>query len=236
MTVKFLEKPQTKDPEQTINAIKAATKDWEKVANIKFIWKERTDNAIIRIAFRPGGGESSRVSERSNRSRIATQGYNSLVGTTHLAPDVKDAQDEKTMNLDFRFFDRNNNPIPDDSSEIYGTTLHEFGHAIGCVHEQINPDTVGKLVWKPDAVYTWFSKPENQNPTWSKAKVDNNFNKFEPMPNDSVLHTKWDGTSIMQYFILKEWTSNLTADIPEPTKLSDYDKKFIGDMYPFPPK
>jgi hypothetical protein len=58
LTVKFLEKPKTKDPEKTINAIKAATKDWEKVANIKFIWKEPTENAIIRIAFKAGGGES----------------------------------------------------------------------------------------------------------------------------------------------------------------------------------
>lgn len=164
------------------------------------------------------------------------EGYNSLVGTTHMAPDVKNKQTQKTMNLDFRHFDDDGNLIADDDAEIYGTTLHEFGHAIGCVHEQINPDTVGKLIWKPDAVYEWFSNKKNQNPTWDKAKVDLNFNNFEPMPRDSVLFTKWDGTSIMQYFIRKEWTSNLTEHIPEPTKLSDFDKSFIGQMYPFPAK
>jgi hypothetical protein len=140
------------------------------------------------------------------------------------------------MNLDFRYKDANGNLIADDDEDIYSTTLHEFGHAIGCVHEQVNPATVGKLIWNPPAVYTWFSKEENQNPTWDKAKVDRNFNGFEPLSKDAVLFTNWDGTSIMQYFILKEWTSNLKEDIPEPKKLSAYDKKFIGEMYPFPSK
>lgn len=151
-------------------------------------------------------------------------------------PDIKDKQNQNTMNLDFRYFDRDGKPTADDDDDVRSTTLHEFGHAIGCVHEQINPDTAGKLIWKPQAVYDWFSKKENQNPTWDKAKVDLNFNSFEPMSKDAVLFTKWDSTSIMQYFILKEWTSNLKEDIPEPKNLSAFDKAFIAQMYPFPPK
>ena len=161
-------------------------------------------------------------------------GHHSLVGTTHLK--VKDKQNRTTMNLDFHYVDDKNNLIEDDDEDIHGTTLHEFGHAIGCVHEQVNPDSAGKLVWIPKEVYDWFANPENQDPPWDKATVDNNFNKFEPMAKDSVLFTKWDGTSIMQYEIKKGWTSNLKADIKEPTKLSKYDKKFIGEMYPFPKK
>jgi hypothetical protein len=47
--------------------------------------------------------------------------------------------------------------------------LHEFGHALGLIHEHQNP--VGGIQWNKPAVYADLGGPPN---FWGKATVDNN--------------------------------------------------------------
>lgn len=73
--------------------------------------------------------------------------------------------------------------------EFSRTVIHEFGHAIGCVHEQSSP--AANIQWNKQAVYEYYWK----NDGWDQAKVDwNVFQKYEP---EATVNTKWDSTSIM---------------------------------------
>src|SRR5204863_6882796 len=53
--------------------------------------------------------------------------------------------------------------------EYERVAVHEFGHALGCVHEHQSPKA--RLKWNKAAVYQQFSGPPNY---WSKADIDFN--------------------------------------------------------------
>ncbi|KAK3723898.1 hypothetical protein LTR37_001382 [Vermiconidia calcicola] len=111
-----------------------------------------------------------------------------------------------------------------DESDFERTTVHEFGHAIGAVHEQFSPDL--PITWNRDAVHAAFSD-------WSKADVDRNSNYFEPVDPMNFVHTKWDPNSIMHYAIKKEWNME-GIEVMRSTTMSDLDKQFIAATYPKP--
>jgi hypothetical protein len=184
------------------------------------------------VAFKENGGKYLLPSEKlSLLTAVLLVGYNSLVGTDHLKPRYINNPTQHTMNLDFGWY-KDNQYLPDDEKEIRQITLHEFGHALGCVHEHVSSNTAGEIQWNKDAVYTWFADAKNQNPPWSKKKVDHNYNSFEPMAKDAVLATsKWDRKSIMQYEILKGWAKNLPDGVPATEVLSKYDISFIKETY-----
>lgn len=114
-----------------------------------------------------------------------------------------------------------------DSTEYERVVVHEFGHALGCIHEHQSPSE--KLRWNKAAVYKAFSGPPNY---WSKADIDGNvLDKYSP---NGVSFTSFDVKSIMLY----QFDGSLFTDgkgTPENTKLSGMDKDMIGQMYPKAP-
>lgn len=107
---------------------------------------------------------------------------------------------------------------------IRGVILHEFGHALGAVHEHENP--FAQIPWNKEAVYKSLGGPPNN---WDKQKVDGNM--FTKYGLDKVKATKFDIQSIMLYHYPAEWTTN-GKGTPYNTDLSEKDKSYIRFTYP----
>jgi hypothetical protein len=73
------------------------------------------------------------------------------------------------------------------------TTLHEFCHALGMVHEHQNPFGV-KINWAVDRVLSWAKKTQGWD---EKTTKENIINKYSV---DQINGSNFDGKSIMLYF------------------------------------
>ena len=109
-------------------------------------------------------------------------------------------------------------------SEARQVILHEFGHALGLIHEHQNPNQA--IDWNKPAVIADLSGPPNN---WDQETIQHNM--FDVYPPNEVAATKLDSTSIMMYRIPKAWTNDGTSSEFN-DKLSETDKKFIRKQYP----
>jgi hypothetical protein len=105
--------------------------------------------------------------------------------------------------------------------------LHEFGHALGAIHEHQNP-AVG-IPWDREAVYAHYAGPPN---LWDKDTVDVNI--FQKYSADRTQHTEFDPHSIMLYPVPNELTVG-EFEVGWNSSLSDLDREFIGVLYPAEP-
>lgn len=102
---------------------------------------------------------------------------------------------------------------------------HEFGHAIGLLHEHQNP--TAPIKWNEPAVIRDLSGSPNY---WSEDMI--RYNVLNPYPLPNVITTAIDKKSIMMYPIPSTWTLD-GFTTPGGLVISDVDKKFIGERYPF---
>jgi hypothetical protein len=111
------------------------------------------------------------------------------------------------------------------SQEEYNrVVLHEFGHALGYVHEHQNPN--GNIPWNVEKVYQYYMGPPNN---WDKGEVDENI--FRKYTFDEVNATAFDPKSIMLYAIPPELTTN-GFSTSENSELSETDKRNVASLYP----
>ncbi len=107
-----------------------------------------------------------------------------------------------------------------------GVVLHEFGHAIGLIHEHQNPQ--GGIKWNKENVRRDLAGPPN---FWDPATIEHNM--FAKYAQDQINGTTLDKKSIMLYAIPKTWT--LDGFQSEPTEvLSATDQTFIGSTGVYP--
>jgi len=177
--------------------VHAKAKMWEQYANVK-------------LGFVTGGDAEIRV------SFSADSGSWSAIGTDALVEQYFPKY-QPTMNFGWL-----KDATADDEYER--VVVHEFGHALGCIHEHQSPSE--HLKWNKAAVYQIFSGPPNY---WSKADIDHNI--LQKYSKKGMLYTPFDLKSIMLYqFDASLFTSG--PGTPINRHLSDTDKAMIAQMYP----
>ncbi len=153
-------------------------------------------NAEIRISFRQLGSWS-------------------FIGTDALGV----AANEPTMNFGWL-----TPATPND--EVQRVVLHEFGHALGLIHEHQNP--AATIPWNRAAVYDYYAGPPNY---WTRAQVEANL--FQTYDAESTQHSAFDVQSIMLYPIPPEFAQG-GFSVGWNGILSPLDKAYIATWYPFP--
>ena len=180
------------------HGVKTIAKEWEHHANVKFNFIG-SGNADIRIGFKW-------KNDTGSWSYIGTDCFNI-------------PQNEPTMNfgwLDTTFSDK------DDYNRV---VLHEFGHALGAIHEHQNPSV--NIPWDTQKVYNYYMGPPNN---WTKEQVDNNI--FEKYSTTKTQYSQFDKESIMLYSIPNSLTIG-DYEVKLNSILSDMDKNYIQTIYPF---
>ena len=151
----------------------------------------------IRIAFVPGGSWS-------------------YIGTDALTIPAN----QSTMNYGWL------DPTTADD-EYSRVVLHEFGHALGCIHEHQHPQA--GIPWDKPAVYRYYMGPPNN---WTKEDVDHNI--FDLVPASQTQFSAFDPTSIMCYAVPNSLTIG-DYEIGWNRVLSPTDRQFASVMYPKAP-
>lgn len=179
--------------------VRSLAKEWEKHANIKlkFVAKGPTE---VRISFYADDGSWSAV----GRDALNTSYF-----PLH----------QPTMNLGW---------VRDDSDPVEdrAVILHEFGHALGCIHEHQAPTFDRK--WNEAAVMKFFKGPPNY---WDEDDIrENVLSKYSPK---GIKATRFDPKSIMLYSFDAELFSDGRGPTNENSQLSSTDRTMIKQMYMF---
>ncbi|MEQ1512818.1 MAG: hypothetical protein ABL934_09085 [Lysobacteraceae bacterium] len=180
------------------NKVRTLAKEWEKHANIKIKFVSSAP-AEIRISFYADDGSWSAVGRDA-------------LNTSYFPPHLP------TMNFGW---------VRDDSDpeEDRAVILHEFGHALGCVHEHQSPTFDRK--WNKAAVLQYFQGPPN---FWDKGDIEHNvLKKYSPF---GIKATAFDPKSIMLYAFDAELFADGKGPTNENTQLSTTDRTMIKKMYP----
>ena len=160
--------------------------------------------ARLRFEFRAAPPALVRIS-------FQHQGSWSAIGTT--CRQVTD-QTEPTMNFD-KLTKRSS------QTELKRVVLHEFGHALGLVHEHQSPEA--EIHWNRDRVF------EDLSFRWSTDKIEENV--FQAYAKKETNYTALDPRSIMNYPIPSSWTVD-GFSLGLNRELSPIDKAFIHAQYP----
>ena len=205
-----------------------SAKEWEKYANIKFQFVADTvRNTNIRVKLGKGSGHNSAVGTESNfRSQSEqTMNFDTLffADIDYYLAKLQRKGIKPPYNLNQLAAEMKEEPNRWNEKELRRVVTHEFGHAIGLLHEQSFP---GAVNWKrTDSVYNYYLQTQG----WDRAKVD--FNVFEVADQFYTNGTTYDPKSIMHYSI-EPWQTTDGYSLKDNYELSQGDKSLIAALYP----
>ncbi|WP_273444479.1 M12 family metallopeptidase [Neolewinella agarilytica] len=168
-------------------------REWTQYANVNFRVVS-SGTADIRVSFTQNGASWS------------------MVGTSSAHTD----QNRPSMNFGW---------LNDRTSdyEIKRTVLHEFGHALGLLHEHQNP--AGGIPWDEAAVYDHYWRTQG----WDRQMTYNNV--MATAERDATQYSAYDRASIMHYPVAAQLTGG-RYEVGMNSELSETDKMYIARMYP----
>ncbi|WP_164934188.1 M12 family metallopeptidase [Bradyrhizobium guangzhouense] len=166
---------------------------WEKFANITFEFGDHA-KAEIRISYGLDGQSWS------------------CVGTDALSV----PQGEDTMHFGWLM------PRTKDR-EVARVVVHEFGHALGMIHEHQHPKN--PIKWNKEAVYDYYCNRLK----WTRRDV--NANIFAAQARAELQLGAYDDKSIMHYPVEPQFTTDGKA-VGRNFVPSTSDKKYIAKLYP----
>ncbi len=169
--------------------------EWTKFANLKLNFGN-DPQAEIRVSFRQPGSWS-------------------YIGTDALDPKLP--PDQPTLNLGWLTKATRND-------EVMRVVLHEFGHALGLIHEHQNP--AAAIPWNKAALYDFYKGPPN---FWTPEQVE--INLLQVYDKEATQYSEFDPHSIMLYPIPKQFTTN-DFEVGWNSALSELDKQFAHEWYP----
>jgi hypothetical protein len=178
--------------------VRTISKEWEKCANIKIKFVTK-DPAEVRISF---------YADEGSWSAVGRDALNTTYFPLH----------QPTMNFGW---------VRDDSDPVEdrAVVLHEFGHALGCIHEHQAPTFDRK--WDRAAVMKSFQGAPN---FWDEEAIESNvLNKYSPK---GIRATRFDPKSIMLYAFDADLFADGKGPTNENTTLSAKDREMIRTMYP----
>jgi len=197
-------------PGQTVTCrfLDGTPKMKKKVEAIAHQWEQYTS---VRFKFVPTGPAEIRISfyaDAGSWSAVGRDALNQSYFPLH----------QPTMNYGWLRDD-----TPDE--EYSRVVLHEFGHALSCVHEHQQPNF--SRIWNEAAVMKYFQGPPNY---WPPEEIRHNvLSKYSPR---GLSATRYDPKSIMLY----SFDGRLFSDGLGPTNtnnnLSPTDIAMIKAMYP----
>lgn len=165
------------------------------LANLTFNFIKDPKDALIRISFNYPGSWSN-------------------IGTS-----CKNITDKAKPTMNYGWLARPGTT----EEEIRRVVLHEFGHALGLIHEHLSP--AGGIKWKRQQVIDDLKASQG----WSEQQIE--VNMFAPWSAQETNFTALDRQSIMLYPIPPSWTED-GFSVGLNTDLSAVDKAFIGQQYP----
>ena len=182
---------------------------------IEQIVTERYNPLLCRVQFEFAyDGTAKEIHPQDADIRISFRpsgGCYSMVGSQ--AADVKFPKE--TMN--FAWFD-------------VGTVLHEFGHALGLIHEHQNGiDKRKEIKWNKPLLYSYTRKTQGWSVEQTNKQIVNKYDK------NQINGSSFDPQSIMLYFFPPKLTTNHEGTSQNLT-LSSTDKKIIRQNYGCPTK
>ncbi|KAF2338150.1 hypothetical protein [Flavobacterium tistrianum] len=168
---------------------------WACYANLKFIFVDDNQTGDIKVRFNANSSSSP-----------------SVIGTQAL----QIPQNNPSLQIGY---------YSNTTVQEYGRAImHEFGHALGLLHEHQNP--LSPIQWNASALYAEYTKSG-----WTKADVDSNI--INKLSTTQVDYSNFDINSIMLYPISASLTLN-NYSTPWNTEISFDDKVGITRLYPFP--
>ena len=176
----------------------------ERVLTLAQQWTQHANLKIVR----------SDAEDAEIRISFQRGGSWSYIGTDCLSI----PRDQATMNFGWLY--------PGVPSADYYVVLHEFGHALGYIHEHQSP--ANGIPWNREAVYHYYSGPPNY---WNRAEIDHNL--FAKYDRNQTNYTAWDKHSIMEYPIPEQLVTDPAFAVGWNRELSPTDQAFARRSYPF---
>lgn len=171
-----------------------AAKGWESYMPLRFRRVGLNDQPDAIVGFVPGAGHWSYVGTDS--------GYYARRG-------------RQTMNYGWRSY-------PSQTS-IQRVALHEFGHAMGLIHEQSSPGA--SIDWNRPAVYAHYQRTQGWTPEQTERNVLARYSESQ------VNRTEYDPKSIMHYPVRGELVNDSNDVVGWNSSLSQADKAMAAWLW-----